>query len=774
MRMRAIFCVLAFSSLLSRPTSAELTTASASDKPGALSGKVTSVVTHQPVVNATVAIDDASGTATTDAEGRFTIAAIAAGTYRMTVRASGYLPQHVTDLVVTPGRETPVVVFVQEAPARNENVDVVASYYVKADDVPTSAFAMGYEEVRRAPGAFGDVSRLVQSLPGAIARDDGRNDIIARGGRPPEHLMLVDGFEIPNLSHFGSQGGTGGPITMLNAETVSNANFMAGGFPAAYGNRLSSVLEVSLREGNRRRTQAEFDLDMAGAGVLAEGPIGRRGSWLVSARRSYLELIAGAFGLTAIPRYTNYETKVVYDLSPAQQLSFVSVGGSDSIRFNVDMNKTDDPNTFDVNDVGWRGLAGVSLRSLLGQHGVGVLSVAHNESSFGMDVWDKLQDGQLIQHNNSREGETTAKYDLTYELGGAGSVRLGAYSKRLAAKLEVTQPIGSDNPFSPDDQRLNQLDFNSRPVAWQHGGYLQTSAHLTGLATLTLGGRYDYFESRKLSRWSPRAGLLLKVRHNLDLSASAGMYYQMPPLLATDSVPQNANLRPIRSDHYVVGATYFPRPDLKLTVEAYRKRYKDYPVSTQVPALTIADLGDQFDAGYLMPLANSGRGRASGIELYAQKKLTRVFWGQVSYAYSRTEQQALDGIWRPGYFDLPHALAVTGGWKAGHGLELSTKFSATSGRPDIPFDIDESVRQNRAVYDMSRFKEGRLPAYHRLDLRLDRRTSHKWGTLVSYVEADNVFDRKNVRQYVWNGKTREPQAIEQLKLMVIGGFEVKF
>jgi len=774
MRLLTVFCVMGWGCALAGVARAELATAGTDSKLGAITGTVTSVVTSQPVVEATVALEDGSRLTTTDAEGRFTIAGLATGTYRVVIRAAGFLPQQVTDLVVMAGRDTPAVIRVQDVATRAENVDVAASYYVKPDDTPTSSFAMGYEEVRRAPGAMGDVSRLIQSLPGAIARDDGRNDIVARGGSPTENLMLVDGFEIPNLSHFGSQGGSGGPITMLNTEAISDVDFMAGGFPAPYGNRLSSVLEVSLREGNRRRSQFELDLGWAGAGVLAEGPISSRGSWLVTARKSYLDLIAGAFSLTAIPQYSNYEAKVVYDLSRIHQLSFVSVGGYDSIRFNPDMNKTDDPDTLDIKDVGWRGLAGVRLRSLLGASGVGTLSIAHNESSFRTDVWDKLKDGQLIQHNNSREGETTAKYDLTYELGRATTLRVGAYSKYFASNLEVAQPTGADNPFSADGTRLNALDLGVRPTAWQHGGYVQASARLTHFATLTLGGRYDYYARRALSRWSPRGGLSIKLRPNLELSASAGTNYQALPLLATSSMPENATLDPIRSDHFVLGTTYLPRPDLKITVEAYRKTYTDYPVSTQMPALTLADLEDRSDAGYLMPMVGKGRGRASGVELYVQKKLARVFWGQVSYAYSRTEQRALDGVWRPGYFDLPHVLALTGGWKAGRGLELSTKFSATSGRPDIPFDLAESARQNRAVYDMSRFKTGRTPPYQRLDLRLDHRTSHKWGNLVFYVEADNVYDRKNVRQYVWNAKTREPQAIEQLKLLAFGGVTVQF
>ena len=94
-----------------------------------------------------------------------------------------------------------------------------------------------------------DVFRLVQSLPGVVTTNDQRNDIVARGGSPSENLILVDGFEVPTVNHFGAQGTTGGPISMLNNELVRDANFLAGGFPAQHGERLSSVMDIRLREG---------------------------------------------------------------------------------------------------------------------------------------------------------------------------------------------------------------------------------------------------------------------------------------------------------------------------------------------------------------------------------------------------------------------------------------------------------------------------------------------------------------------------------------------
>jgi hypothetical protein len=175
-----------------------------------------------------------------------------------------------------------------------------------------------------------------------------------------------------------------------------------------------------------------------------------------------------------------------------------------------------------------------------------------------------------------------------------------------------------------------------------------------------------------------------------------------------------------------------------------------------------------------MPMSSVGKGRSTGVELYVQKKLTGSLWGQVSYAYSRTEQSALDGIWRPSGFDLPHTTSLVVGYKVNRDLEVSSKFSFCSGSPTTPFLLDLSAAQNRAVRDTTRINAERLPAYSRLDLRADKRYSFDWGSLVFYVEADNVFNRKNVRQYVWNPKTRALQAEEQQTFLVVGGITVAF
>jgi hypothetical protein len=188
----------------------------------------------------------------------------------------------------------------------------------------------------------------------------------------------------------------------------------------------------------------------------------------------------------------------------------------------------------------------------------------------------------------------------------------------------------------------------------------------------------------------------------------------------------------------------------------------------------MADSGEQFGVyDLLVPLVSRGTGRSTGIELFLEKKLTGRVFGQLSYAYSKTEQRALDGVWRAGGFDLPHVLSVLGGLKLTRALEISGKVSYTPGRPYTPF-APEPVSANRMIYDAARYNAERGLAYHRLDLRGDHRSSFRWGNITTYVEIDNVYNRENVRYYYWNPKKQKQEAVPQLGFMVIGGLNVQF
>ncbi|MEZ5064118.1 MAG: TonB-dependent receptor [bacterium] len=773
MKTRALavlrICLLgALSGLLvtSTPAAAETGT-------GRVTGRLVEASTGRAVAGALVEVLETDRATRTDDLGAFVLEAVPVGVHQIRATPVGLPPTTRSDVLVSEGRTTTLRIEAA-AGSRLETVDVVASEFRTESDNVTTSVTLNYEEIRRSPGAIGDVSRLVQSLPGVVNANDQRNDIVARGGSPVENLTLVDGIEVPNLNHFAAQSTSGGPISMLNNELIEDATFLAGGYGARYGNRLSSVLDIALREGSRERFESEIDVSIAGAGLIAEGPIAEgQGAWVVSARQSYLALLAGPFGLEAIPYTTNYQGKVTYDVTPSQQIEVLSIGGRDNIEFEVDATDLEDPLTENIDARGWRMVNGAAWNHYVGERGTGRLVLSDSYATFDTDIHDDTLGGALTYRNRSVEGETTLGYDLEYDLRDSFHVRAGTSAKAFRTSLDLEQPYGQQNPFSTDTTRVNAVAIDRADHEWLGSSYLQLSRSFGSRVELTGGARVDRFGYRDATRLGPRAGATLRIGGGLDFVASAGRYYQQPPLVFVYADPLNAELDPIRADHYVAGFAYNPREDLRITLEAYLKRYADYPVSTEYPAFSLANSGDVYGvAGLLFPMTSAGEGRSHGVELYIRKKLARSLYGQVSYTWSRTEHKALDGVYRRGSFDSPHTATVIAGYKFGSRWELSSRVSGASGRPYTP-PAPESVEQNRYILDLDRLNAERARNYFRLDLRGDYRFRVGPSNVTMFFEIQNVTDRENVFLYLWNRKTRSLDSQNQIGFLPVFGMNVE-
>ena len=747
------------------------------DKSGRLTGTVVASATRQPVPGAVITLLGTKLGASTDTAGHFSLDAIPVGTYTTRVSCVGFRPVTSTDVVISTGHPMQLAIALDEEPIElTDDVTVTGSLFTRPREIVVNRYAMSYEEIRRAPGAIGDISRVMSGMPGIVPTSDQRNDLVVRGGSPAENLTIVDNVEIPNLSHFGAQGATGGPISMLNTEFVREASFLAGGFPAMYANRLSSVLNVGLREGNRGNLSGMFDLGFSGAGLIMEGGIGTHGSWMIAARRSYLDLLAGNYGLTAIPKYSNYQAKATYDIAVAHKLWFISLGGIDQIDFKYDPAETKEPSSLEVNSGGWRTISGINWQWLWGNAGYGTLGISDALEGYDQDAYDHDLNMAEVFANRSRDRQTTVKYDAVLNTGKFGQLTAGVAGKFVESKLFVSQPFGMPNAWDPADKRVDTLNINETHHLTQPSAYLQWTVTPVEALSITAGMRYDDFGTEgDAQRWSPRLGLKYDVSSTVEIHAAGGVYYQTAPLVFVLSIPSNRSLAPIRADHYMAGIALYPAEDLKFSVEAYVKKYKDYPVSVEHPAITLANAGDQYTiAGFLFPLTSQGTGETRGIELYLQKKLTEQFYGQISYSYSRAKYTALDGVSRVGVFDVPHLVSVTGGYRLNSAWEFSTRFTYATGRPYTPLNEAASQRYNRSVYDFTRANTIRRPDYHRLDIRMDYRAHFEGWNLVTYFEIQNVYARENLFMTVWNEKTHELMNVNQIGFFPVGGVKIEF
>lgn len=731
--------------------------------------------------------------AETGDHGSFSMDNLRTGSYQLEIVAPGR-PAFATDAVaVRAGLDDRIDVVLPLIDAVEQAITVSESVYVAPAEVKTSGVLIQGSEIFRAAGALQDVSRYVRSLPGvAVGSNDFRNDIIVRGGSPLENLFIVDNVEIPNINTFANFASAGGITSILDANLIQDVTFLTGGYPAPFINRLSSVLQIAQKEGDREHFGGRATVGFAGAGVVLEGPIKKRkGSWIVSARRSFLDLFTNDVGFGGVPKVYTFSSKALYDFSPRDRVWAVNITGVDSIRLGLTEGSdlSEEISALDIRYQGWRSASGLNWQRLFGSRGVGLLGVSHSEARVDSTVKDLLKNGipdpglpvdeviaagPITFQEDSREGESTLKYDLTVFGTALGKVQAGGSFKVFNIDYDTRSPLGYDGPFTttPD---VNPIDLRQSFTAYQSGAYLQSSANLTQRLNVTWGGRLDQYEILNKTRFSPRVGASYRLTDKLSWRGSYGRYYQQPLFLFLAAFPQNRGLIPIRSEHVVAGFSYVASSSLRFTAEVYRKQYKDYPGSTDFPSLSLANVGDTFDVrDILFPMASAGRGRVRGVELFVEKKFTRKWFGQANLAFSRTRHAGLDEVYRPGAFDYPAIANAVGGYRLARKWELGVRASYLRGRPYTPFNLELSQEQRRGIFDLSRVNGARSKDYFRLDLRVDRTFLVNDKPLLVFAGLQNATNRSNFAGLSWDRRENTARFEEALKVFPLIGLDWRF
>ena len=765
MRARAVQVAAVFC-LSTAAVSAQGPTAS-----GLIDGRVRSASTEQPIAGATVRVPGTDLMVVSGDDGRFRLRA-PAGVVRLEVRAIGFAPITRGDVVVSAGKPTTLVIDLQPRIVQLSTVDVQPSCFEPVRETPVSTQRFTAEEIRRTPGVQEDVIRAISVLPGVGATTSGRNDLVVRGGAPFENLFVVDNIEVPNVNHFGTQGSTGGPVSLIPIEFVRDAALSAGGFGVRYGDRTSSVTTIALREGNRARRATTLNLSATGFGAITEGPLPNDGSLLVSVRRSYLDFVFNAVGFPFIPSYTDVTVKAVQRPSARDELSFLLVGARDRIRFK---NETAD-NRFDNSMVLGSSqdqyIAGITWKRLL-SNGVVTTTLGRTWSRFDASQNDSTNPPQRIFGAQSTEGETSLRSDLTLQLSPRAELTAGLIGKYAGAlQYDIVLSGGSrlDQNGVPQPLRVDTTFATYRQAA-----YVQTSLQLSDKLRLTLGARGDWYQFlRNTVRLAPRASLAWSPDDANTFTLAGGQYYQAPQPIWLVGDPSNVRtLKPLRADQVVAGWQRLLRPDLKLQVEGYAKSYADYPGRTYRPRAVLQpsgfdDVSNDIPYG-LEPLQSRATGTVRGAEVLLQKRLSNVpVYGLISASYNRTRFRSLGGASSIGAFDSPLVFNGLLGWRPSPRWEFSGRVRTAAGLPTTPFTTDGRL-------DFARYNEGeRLPTFLALDVRIDRRFVFRRSQLVTYLDVQNATARKNISQIVWDARLRAPKPNESIGVLPSIGINWEF
>ncbi len=737
---------------------------------GSISGRVIDKNTQQPLAGVSATLNPGGKGTTTDGKGAFRIIDIAPGSYSLTFSAVGFQPLTLNNLVVTSGNENTQGVELE--PAVGQLGDILVKgrkNTAKAATLesPLSVQRLTTEDIKANPGGNFDISKVIQSLPGVGGGVGGggfRNDIIIRGGAPSENVFYLDGIEVPIINHFGTQGSGGGPQGILNVSFIEDVRLSSSAFDARYDNTLSSVFQFKQKNGNSKRLQGNVRLSATELAATFDGPIAKNTTFIASARRSYLQLLFQTLDLPIRPNYWDFQFKTTTRIDDKTTLSFLGVGAIDEFRFAAPKEATPEK-LYAVNSSPsinqWSYTVGGTLKRLT-RNGFWNVSLSRNTLD---NQADKFEDNENPVENErtllikSRETENKLRFDQTMNFDGfkltyGASAQYVQFENRFFQRYRPALTDGQGNIIQEAEILASQTDANFI----RYGAFVQAGRRIfNDRLALSAGIRIDgndleNSESNPFKQFSPRISASYALTNQWNISASYGLYYRLPSytqLAFRDLLSSSSTNNPgdyIRSTHYVAGAEYLPSSATRFTLEGFYKKYSNYPVSV-LDGISLANKGTEFGAIGNEPVTQDGKGRAYGFEFFAQQKLTKRFFGVLSYTFYRTEFTDIANDYIRASWDNRHLLSLTWGYKFNNNWELGLKFRYQGAAPYSPFDETASqlnyLTLGTGVYDFTRTNTLELRAFHASDVRIDKKWNFRRFTLDVFLDVQNWYVSKN-------------------------------
>jgi outer membrane cobalamin receptor len=650
-------CFFFFTSILSAQT-------------GIISGKITDYKTHEPLIGANIILIETENTgAATDAGGRFVIK-VPAGSYSLKASMLGYKQIVKTDVIVRTGSEAIILIQLEETSLNIDEVSVTADYFdksVKENDLST--VVLSAEEVKRSPGSSLDIQRILQGMAGVSFSSDRTNELIVRGGSPDENLVILDGMEIHSINHFPSEYSSGGAINMINVDLVQDIKFSTGGFTAKYGDKLSSIMGITTRDGTRNSVfDGNINLSMAGAGVVLEGMLNNgKGSWLVSARNSFLSLFTGIIGKSGVPVYRDLQFKLKYDLSPKHTIAMSVLYGWDKILEDDDYDNKNADLAGKIDSVKLSGedikqhqyTAGISLKSIWRKNIYTDFSVYYTNYHFDITETERLIELQydnegkvtvstglnkrFILSDNHDNGEAVIKGEIVWspgknnELSFGGAFKSPVYKQHILLSEEVKRYDKALNGWNtPDDVRVTDPStdriYDIRLFEYNKSYFFINDKlkFINDRLVVNAGLRYDYFSYSGYGILSPRLSASFAIVPQLTyVNFAFGDYYQaqtFPLYLDKYQSGVNKHLENSHARHFVLGLEHILSEGLNVVFESYYKKYSNIPVSEEYIHTGESTFRSE-------KYINAGKRSVYGFDLLFQQKLVKDLFG--TFAFSK-------------------------------------------------------------------------------------------------------------------------------------------
>ncbi len=731
-----------------------------------LKGTIIDKDSRQPLIGVNVAVVNVSSpiAAATDDKGFFVIRGLPTGRVNIKMTYIGYEDAYVGQILVGTGKETYVNIEMQEKVNSMQEVVVNGG---KDKTRPNNNFAtvsatsFSVEETKRYAGTLNDPSRMVQTFPGVVSSGDDNNAIVIRGNSPRGLLWRMEGIEIPNPNHFaGSEGSTGGGVSILSANMLANTDFYTGAFPAQYGNATSGVFDLNLRKGNQDKREYTLQVGVLGLEAALEGPFSKKykGSYLINYRYSTLNILALMglpIGGNQVPKYQDLSFNFSFPTKHIGNFTLFGIGGISSLGNNASGDTTKFVTLSDRTEekLGQKvGVVGVTHTYLFKDHKTSlktVVSLSGTDNGYGADTVNNQLVKAPLENNSFRYIYIRGATNLNRKVDTRNTVMAGVSFQIINYRLHQDGLNDTTGVYS------TQID--TRGLTYLLEGYWQWRHRFSDRLFLSGGLHFTYGGINNKFYVEPRVGGEYRLTEKMNLTAGVGLHSRMDavstymaqlPAGSTYDLHQNRHLDFSRSVHFVLGYNWNFVKDFRLRAEVYYQYLFSVPVGLGSNGyFSVINLNDGFVS---LPLVSTGKGRNYGLEITVEKYFTHNYYFLYTLSLFDSKYKGTDGIWRNTIYNSNYVMNLLGGKEFIVGkrkinrIGVNAKIIWRGGTRDTPIDLPASEAAGTTVYDNSKTNSIRLPDYFRVDFGANyRRNKKKYAWMLS-LDIQNVINRENV------------------------------
>jgi len=738
---------------------------------------------------------DSSNVVLSDVFGNYKLQNVPIGRVDILFMMTGFDPVYRRNLIVASGKELILNIKLEESVNDIQVVEInVKSNQLKPNNksAVNSTVNLNPQQTQKFAGTLMDVSRMAANYAGIVPSGDQRNDIIVRGNSPLGIVWRLEGVNIPNPNHFGSQGASGGPISILNNNNLSSSDFMTGAFPAEYGNGTSGAFDLKMRNGNNERVEYTGMVGFNGFELGIEGPFSKKSkaSYMINYRYSTLgvfDALGISFGFPAIPQYQDVAFKInMPTKGKLGQFQLFGIGGISYIEL-LDSEKEEGEWTFtssgtdvtfgtDIGVIGFNHKKFITKKSFWSN----TISLSGNRNDISSDT---------VPIDNTLETFTTYLNESVQTNYSWNSVFNCKFNAKHTSKIGlITDYIDVDfsekfysNIFS---NWLPIIDFKGGTTLFQ--AYAQHRYKPTDKLLMNGGVHYQRLVLNGSDIIEPRASIKYELTKKQSVSLASGLHSQMHPLrvylLETNyddgtSVKTNRNLDFTKSIHVVLGYDHMLSSNIRFKTETYYQSIYDTPVENGT-FFSIANAGADFIFEDTDSLVNSGTGTNMGIEFTFEKIFSKNYYYLINASFYDSKYVGGDGVERNTAFNGNYTFNTLGGYEFKISkkmvLTLDFKFAASGGKRYLRFDLDESIERNRAVFDNSSVYELKFDDYYRLDMKVGFRMNTKKVTHLFAFDVQNITNRQNIFREVFDAGIGQIKQEYQLGFFPVFLYKISF